>query len=935
MIRMPRILIGLLGVLAWNGQVFATTNPWTYDPANVAITGGTIAGANASTAKITPTGGNTARANADVAADVVNVKSLGATGNGRIFFDNVVISGSSLITTANDFTAADVGKTIIIQNAGVPPSSGVMTSIPIVSAGSGYGSVPSCTVSGGSGDATCTSLMTLQSATLVSGGASCTNASNQQFIVTGGTGTPAIVSGTVSGGVLTGPLTVVSAGQLVSLPATISGANIYGGGCQTAPTVNLSYGVGAAQVTAWGTAYPTSLSSVTVTLSGGSPTAAATLGTPVISAPLPPFITTISTYNNATSVTLTAAPGNSPIGSIRMMVATDDSAAIQSAIALALSTGKALYAPGGLYWVGATLDPGAGPLSVIGDGMYSTIFMWDGGSGTTYNGTNWTPLWEDVGGSPAALRDRISFQDIQFRGTLDFGRVNLGASAIELNNYKAVRENKIRIYEAPNMAQQNESIRDVSVSDSEFDTDMHDMVRFRSTLGCTIVTGNHFIHSDDDAIALHQSSSIQGPGIIQECTVVANNTLEDTSGIHIMNGRNVSVHGNVLRREKVFGIAFGISSDEGVNPLFNVDIFDNVITDFVTRAPLIGNGGQSAISVVGQTPALPVNDTTTVPVSNQQFSGYIPRFWDYRNSNANTDLTGIPPMAGVDIHDNIYARTLPAALNYSAWGYGMTLTPVGFLDPPVTDAALRTYTAIGVPSNINGLSIHNNMLSDAAYGINLGETALYSATTSFDISDNNIFDTTSGGIVLPENASANMSSARISGNSIDVDPYLLSSRRSGAVGAWASGAGGPYCIQGGSSTGPVLMLVGNTLSDCEQVTDSTTYGGYGNIAKGQAASMTGWNAANYGIGIPPQIGGAFSWISIENNSSVAPSLYKSLLYSHVFESSLMPTTGSFVAGEFVAATSAGVVNCSCSGWTRLTTGSGNVGGTDWKVRPIQ
>lgn len=77
---------------------------------------------------------------------------------------------------------------------------------------------------------------TVTSISLATVGAGCTTGS-QTFTVVGGTGTAATFTSTVAAGVLTSPLTLVNHGNYTAAP--ISPAPATGGGCTTAPTVNL------------------------------------------------------------------------------------------------------------------------------------------------------------------------------------------------------------------------------------------------------------------------------------------------------------------------------------------------------------------------------------------------------------------------------------------------------------------------------------------------------------------------------------------------------------------------------------------------------------------------------------------------------------------------------------------------------------------------
>jgi hypothetical protein len=77
---------------------------------------------------------------------------------------------------------------------------------------------------------------TVVGASLATAGAGCTTGS-QTFTLVGGTGTAATFTSTVASGVLTSPLTLVNHGNY-SAP-TPSPTPATGGGCTTAPTVNV------------------------------------------------------------------------------------------------------------------------------------------------------------------------------------------------------------------------------------------------------------------------------------------------------------------------------------------------------------------------------------------------------------------------------------------------------------------------------------------------------------------------------------------------------------------------------------------------------------------------------------------------------------------------------------------------------------------------
>jgi hypothetical protein len=106
---------------------------------------------------------------------------------------------------------------------------------------------------------------TVTSLSLATAGAGCTTGS-QTFTVVGGTGTAATFTSTVAAGVLTSPLTLVSRGNYTAAP--LSPAPATGGGCTTAPTVNLASALDACWLEISGTVAVGNTLSTAVTIPG-------------------------------------------------------------------------------------------------------------------------------------------------------------------------------------------------------------------------------------------------------------------------------------------------------------------------------------------------------------------------------------------------------------------------------------------------------------------------------------------------------------------------------------------------------------------------------------------------------------------------------------------------------------------------------------------
>ncbi len=929
-----------------------------------AITGGTIAGADLSNANITTATGSTARTPALRAADVVNVRDgyggqPGAKGDGQFATPAITTTvNSGILTTGSaTFAATDVGKWVVVANAASPTTNnwganvGPVTSIPVTSPGSGYTSVPTCaeTDSSGSGNnATCQAWMALQSATVTNSG-TCINGTWTFFATQPTNRSPAQFTGTVVAGVITS-LVLTSPGQYASL----TGIGLTSGQCSTQPTATFSAGVGFIQTLDWGNnAAQTpdnsySQATTTASLTGGSPTTPATLGTPVVTVVIPPWIGQITTYTSPTQVTLSTTAGvNLTNVSTQIFWGTDDSTAIQNAYTAAASNTKnSVYFPAGVYWVKTGVHPGYGTTSTRGDGMNATILMWDSGSQTTYAGTGWNPLfWNINAGSPSAPNGNFQIEDLQIRGTLDFGRKNQGAPAFAMNFYNSWTATRVKFYQIPFIATQNEGMKHYWVDNSMFDTVERDQARCRTCFDFK-VTNSTFLHSDDDSVAAHQGNqlgayTLYGGGALRDSVLVEGNYFEDSTCVHILGGRNVIVRGNTFKRCKVNAVTISTDPIEGAVAMFNIVVADNIATDTISRPPYI-TGNPAVFSVSPTLPAASINDATIVPGEPIFGTIFFPPPWNSYLGSTITPVTGTPAATGIIIHDNVTLRTMPSTTAYSSWGFGPGFSYVGFVDAPVIDAALIPNAGINVTAFSNSMQIHHNNINNNIHGIEISGTQVYTALGMTQIDQNNIFDASGGG--LYDISSGYREVNKVTNNIITVDPYHISPGRFLYNGSWSNGYNNAYCIlinESGTS-----IIEDNVLRDCYAAAPSNNFAwARDNYVFGAPyPSTTGFLTTNIqggtqGIGAYPYLGEGFRLIPITSAGSVTagqgPAGFNQNSSTHPYESLAMPSTNlNYKVGEFVR--SLDPVSCSCFGWMRMnSTSTSNVAGTDWKLVPLQ
>jgi len=605
-------------------------------------------------------------------------------------------------------------------------------------------------------------------------------------------------------------------------------------------------------------------------------------------------------------------------------------AAINAAMAVSgIGKAKVVFPAGVFRFLAAspTLDPGNGNIEFVGAGRDSTILIHEEGNATDASAFETRKhLFSHL--SDTTMKGSVGFRDLQVKGTFaEGGYVERGGVSIALNYYRSIYIMNCRFTNKSQMNTACEHIGIVQVMNNEFDECMRDNVRFRSSWNCLVI-GNTFKHSDDDAVALHQAVYVTGTGNIREGIIVADNTLEDTCGIHILGGRVVNVHDNILRRVKQTVINIDADANEGPNPIFAIKVHHNQIFDSLARAPF----SAPQFCAISVTQFAPAGDTTianTIPMQNVTSggnAGLVTQFWPYRDeNNASSGTFGWPTSVGIDISHNTIMRTLPAVAKYSDWGVGQCFSVGGYSDAPVTDAALRLSAGIAVPADARNLIVAGNTIMHTGSAI-----SYYAPTTTFagrnhKVYGNICYDFSFTGVLVNSPGSLLNFAADIYDNDFDGDPFHISSNRAPA-GAWVADGAGPMGFFGNGITGVTFRenRIKNVSNPIVASNGVSFFIRDNHIVCSPA--VTGFNAANKGIGNIPAAGPQY-WHEIANCDPTSPG-YNQQFNPTLLESTSIPTTGTYVAGHFVRNTAAGAT---VFGWQRLTTGSAHVAGTDWKA----
>ena len=362
--------------------------------------------------------------------------------------------------------------------------------------------------------------------------------------------------------------------------------------------------------------------------------------------------------------------------------------------------------------------------------------------------------------------------------------------------------------------------------------------------------------------------------------------------------------------------------------MFSICISHNQFIDMLPRPPFIHNS-QVGISISGYPPRRGITPEDTHGVTPGQFNSSSNRFlrpYAFRDDSVNRLSDAIETTYGVILDGNILMRTLPASDKYSDWGYGPCLGQDGWMDPPVTEDVMRPWLAMGVPSNVVGLIVTDNYITNAGIGLSFDSMPVSTnMPTDFSISGNTFYDFGVAGISFQQAAGTRMA-GRIADNVFDGDPYHSSARRRPA-GQWNPG-GTPIAIRHADNQG--FIVSGNRFRNVSQLlTNAIGYEAIDNILECEPFAV-GYHSQNGGIGAIPSSGRGWLYQIVASDPTKRD--FGMLKNPCALETSSCPTSGTFVTGHFVKSTDP--AGTGAFGWVRVTTGRNHVIGTDWKTVPL-
>jgi hypothetical protein len=617
---------------------------------------------------------------------------------------------------------------------------------------------------------------------------------------------------------------------------------------------------------------------------------------------------------------------------------TDNQTAFQAAINVALAAGGGtIYIPKGVYNFpntsnAAKLDPGLGNLTFKGDGYTSSILKYWEGTGTDQQGN----LFSNVTNNPA--KGALIFQDLQIQGSLGT-RTGRRGNPMWLDYYSEVLINSCKFYNIAAMAMDFHYCGSFKCIDSHFENIAADGVRARDTLDC-LVTGNKFLRTGDDPIALHLTGGTSPPKANPQAErfIVSNNTVVNCAGacVLVSGGRKTIITGNTFTLMRGISVSPSFGTSEGFRPIYDTIISNNSFTDSCFGTT-ISNFAPQSIAIFSNTKST-ASTNNTIPGDYDSVTGgfILPR--DYTQSN--TYNQSGPRTQNIIIQGNAFSVTRSGVAAFSDFGYGQRNYQGVNYDYAVPENDLLPSNTIAFYGQFENVNVSNNIIKDCYRAIAIEPQILEDANDSpnkhiknFIIDSNSIYNSQYIGISINTSSSVdNNRDITISNNVINCDPYRLASN-SNIDGTYDSESF-PSAIEFGWSKG--IKIHGNKFKNCcRLIASNSPQLNYisDNIAHCSSPVAVGFNIGNKGIGT---ILTNNNWVYVIEDSDPTSATYLNVTHTTINTSASIPSSGWYYRGWFVKNTTPSIDanNMIILGWIRLTTGTGHVSGTDWAVARV-
>lgn len=592
--------------------------------------------------------------------------------------------------------------------------------------------------------------------------------------------------------------------------------------------------------------------------------------------------------------------------------ANDATAAIQAAV----NSGKPVWIPAGAFLLGGTVILPTTGGRIYGAGMGLAVLKWQATETAIQNVVD-----------PALPNSYVELDGFTISG--DFvanpnsafnnpATPDSSVIAVSIFGLARVRLHHVELTGAPYFGLVLHSNRFVDVEGCQVIQCARDAISCADS-DDVVVRGCRIFQCDDDAITAYVSADLSSEfSTATNRFVCVGNTITDAKAIRAEGRKHFVIAGNTIERSKAVGISVGAMATTGTG--IAGSITGNTITNVLNPGLVPGMNSSDAtdnnsvyINVSGATFATGLN---APPGENDPSSGTVVPFYEHVFD------TGPQPasagVVGIAVSGNVLMRTRPWNVAYSSYGDGPMFTKRGWLDPTIPVDAYLGY-AVSCGGALEQIAFADNVIRGQGFGFQF----MPGRYVGVRVRGGSITDVATAGFV-GSGLAGTIFDVTIDGVALDLDPMRAAPNRTSAGAATWKAAGFPTVWAG---NGAALTMSRCTIRNASQITDGSSLTGAGNTIYALPTAQ-GFSPLNGGCGVCPPAGTMWSYAVLnETPGSIG---FDTITQPVVAESGAMPATGTWVEGQFVHNNEPALSGGSLTiGWARLTTGDGNVAGSDW------